>query len=75
MKKNELHAITVGCPYCGHNKTRGAQPLVKGDISELVALGIEVPMIDQCTACKATLKPQAFIVGSDAYREAKGQVS
>jgi hypothetical protein len=73
MSQFSDHTVVIHrCPYCGHNKTRGAQPLVKGDISELVALGIEVPMIDQCLHCKATLSPGAFIVGSDAYHNAHG---
>lgn len=50
-------------------------PLVKGDISALVALGLEVPMIDQCLDCKATLAPEAFTVGSDAYEKARTQAS
>lgn len=70
FRKSDL-VVVHRCPYCGHNETRGAIPLVKGDISELVALGIEVPMIDQCLSCKATLAPAAFIEGSAAYEKAQ----
>lgn len=61
--------VVIECPYCGHNETKGPQSLVKGSTAQLVALGIEVPMIDQCLSCKATLAPIAFVKGSDVYNK------
>ena len=62
--------VITRCPYCGHNETRGAISLVIGDASALAELGIEVPMIDQCLSCKATLAPEAFVENSNAYNKA-----
>ncbi len=53
------------CPYCGSTKGfSDPVPLCKGMPEEL---GIKVPKIQQCLACKATLSPQAFQSGTARY--------
>jgi len=49
------------CPYCG--STNLSEPrCVVNEISrmQLEAMGIEVPMIQMCQACDATLDPKHF---------------
>lgn len=70
-----MDIVVTRCPYCGSINIDQPQPLVKAGAEELVALGISVPMIQQCQACKATLSPKAFVVGSSDYRAAQAAKS
>jgi len=55
------------CPYCGNtHKFSKPVPLCKGMPEKL---GIAVPMIQQCLACKATLSPQAFQPGTARHAQ------
>ena len=58
------------CPYCGSIRIDRPQPLLTSGAEEMAALGIQVPMIQQCQDCKATLNPSAFVVGSPDYSAA-----
>jgi hypothetical protein len=63
------------CPYCGNTaQDRGfsaPEPLCSGlpvDVAE--RLGIQVPMIQQCLGCTATLSPAAFTPGTEKFAHA-----
>jgi len=57
------------CPYCGSEHISEAVSLCE-DNDELAALGIEIPKIQQCRSCKATLSPVEFTINSEAYQAA-----
>ena len=61
------------CPYCGNTRKFSKPiPLCKEMPKEL---GIEVPLIQQCQVCGATLSPQAFQPGTERYAQAQDRVS
>lgn len=61
------------CPYCSGVQLSVPTLLVKGGVEELLAMGIQVPQIQQCLSCKATLSPKAFVVGTAEYLHAQQQ--
>ena len=59
------------CPYCGGTRLSEPVPCVQpGTEGELIALGIAVPMIQQCLKCKSTFDPSECVVGSARYEVA-----
>ena len=63
------------CPYCGDVHISKAKACVTFGAEELFALGLSVPQIRQCQACKATFSPEEVAVGSAAYKAARARVS
>lgn len=57
------------CPYCDSDNLDAPQPLVREGTEALIALGIEIPHIQMCQDCDATLSPNAFIQGTKEYHE------
>ena len=70
-----MDTIITRRPYCGSVQISQAQSSVTHGAEELIALGIKVAMIRQCQCCTATLRPEAFIVGSPAYKAAQAAKS
>ena len=57
----------TSCPLCGSSNLSEPQPIVTGGAEELRALGIEVPMIQQCECCTRTGTPESFVTGSPEW--------
>ncbi len=66
------------CPCCGNSEPAlfaAPKPLVsEASFTVLKSLGLDIPMIQMCKRCSATLTPAAFIMGTPQYIEARERV-
>ncbi len=66
------------CPYCGNREQSlflPPKPLVsEASYAVLQRLGLDIPSIQMCKRCNATLAPSAFVAGTPQYAEAYARV-
>ena len=67
------------CPYCGNSEQSlfaAPKPLVsEASFTVLKSLSLDIPMIQMCQRCSATLTPAAFMMGTPQYIEARERVA